>query len=189
MFCPVWKVLLSWESTRICWIMCTVQKNKTKKQQRGVPLSNHLCAHLSCRCQTCPPVTTGSHSPAGPAQRTPGGLVSAAEPERSAACPTDPETPVSCWSSPLIWRTTEQTALGSNRCVISSERRIYGSTRSCTSLLCCPDSLKSWGWRSAPLLMKSRHKLDWLFKTFIVSMNALIRSWIMNHYAHLSCHR
>lgn len=148
-----------------------------------------MCTHLSCPCQTCPPVRTGSHSPAGPAQRKPGGLVSAAEPERSAACPTDPETPASCWSSPLIWRTTEQTALGSNRCVISSERQINDSTWSSTSRLCCPDSLKSWGWRSAPPLMKSRYKLDWLFKTCIVSMNAVIRNWIINHYTQLSCHR
>lgn len=47
MFCDVWKeVLLNWGSTRICWIMCTVQK-KTKKQQHGVPLSTHLCV-LTC---------------------------------------------------------------------------------------------------------------------------------------------
>lgn len=42
-FCAVWKeVLLNWGSTRICWIVCTVQK-KTKKQQHGVPLSTHIC--------------------------------------------------------------------------------------------------------------------------------------------------
>lgn len=146
MFCDVWKeVLLNWGSTRICWIVCTVQK-KTKKTTAWSSFKYpSVCTHLSCPCQTCPPVRTGSHSPAGPAQRRPGGLVSAAEPERSAACPTDPETPVSCWSSPLIWRTTEQTALGSNRCVISSERQINDSTWSSTSRLCCPDSLKSWG--------------------------------------------
>lgn len=189
-FCAVWKeVLLNWGSTRICWIVCTVQK-KTKKTTAWSSFKYPHLYELTCLVGVKHVLLWGQDLTVLLVLLR-GGLDLWVQQSLNAQLPARLTRRLQWAAGAHLWSGGRQNKQRSDQTGVWSP--VNGRLMTARGAL--PHGFvvpTLWSQGADGLLRrwwKSRYKLDWLFKTCIVSMNAVIRNWIINHYTQLSCHR